>query len=101
MEGQASREAFDLLHRACRQNFLDRWRNGRQIPWDLVWSDTWNRVCSKRKKMEDDKKPAQPTIVTGVLIEDEKENANKQIFPAGSAEQIAKDLNEKDEKKSK
>lgn len=51
--------------------------------------------------MEDDKKPAQPTIVTGVLIEDEKENANKQIFPAGSAEQIAKDLNEKDEKKSK
>lgn len=46
-----SREAFDLFHPACRRNFrraLKRnWR--RFYWWQLVFSDTANRVCSRRK----------------------------------------------------
>lgn len=47
----AMREAFDLFHPACRQNFrraLRRsWRRAQW--WALVFADTRNRVCSAPK----------------------------------------------------
>ena len=45
----ASREAFDLFHSACRRNFRDAFRRKWHQPswWKLVLIDTINRVCSK------------------------------------------------------
>lgn len=50
--GGASREAFDLFHPACRNNFRHalKWQWKRFYWWKLVLSDTANRVCSRPRK---------------------------------------------------
>lgn len=50
-----SREAFDLFHPACRDNFRMalKWNWKRLWWWRLVASDTYNRVCTSTR---DDRK---------------------------------------------
>ena len=47
----AQREAFDLTHKPCRNNFIRALRLKKYYWswWRLVISDTWNRVCSSKK----------------------------------------------------
>jgi hypothetical protein len=57
MSVSASREAFDLFNKACRNNFRFKLKyNWNKLWWwKVVIADTWNRVCSARQIKEKEK----------------------------------------------
>lgn len=50
----ASREAFDLNNKHCRQHIYARFKKygfikaWAKLPWKYIWQDTRDRVCSKK-----------------------------------------------------
>ena len=48
----ASREAFDLHNHWCRRHFYHNFKHNWYVFWwwQLVISDTYHRVCSKKEK---------------------------------------------------